>query len=154
MSLISQSKHVGVGDVPSACPRSRNKCCAVYAGRIIKGGIQCLRLCNKNGGIANTVDLFTEVFRLMHPKDFVELMSSRMDYLFENLLAEPELMSFVALLLDKKVDQGVDKKLISIHFMEILGSYLVGAQTSLSWQTRVQGTLCMSSHIDLSCLLF
>ncbi|CAD7696024.1 unnamed protein product, partial [Ostreobium quekettii] len=95
------------------------------AVRIIKGGIQCLRLCNKNGGIANTVDLFTEVFRLMHPKDFVELMSSRMDYLFDNLLAEPELMSFVALLLDKKADQAVDKKLISIHFMEILGSYLV-----------------------------
>lgn len=97
----------------------------VWICRIIKGGIQCLRLCNQNGGIANVVNLFAEVFRLMHPKDFVELMSARMDYLFDSLLAEPELMTFVALMLDKKGDQGVDKKWISIHFMDLLGSYLV-----------------------------
>lgn len=63
------------------------------------------------------MEAFTQVFVVMDPWDFVEIMTAKMDYLFDSIKADADLLALIGLLLEKKP--------VGLYFVDILGNYLV-----------------------------
>lgn len=89
----------------------------------MKGGLDCLKLCSKQTGAQGIMEVFTEVFTVMDAWDFVEIMTAKMDYMFESIKADGDLLGLVDLLLEKKQ--------AGLHFIDILGAYLADKKLSV-----------------------
>lgn len=90
--------------------------------RILKGGLDCLKLCSKQTGSQGIMEVFTEVFTVMDAWDFVEIMTAKMDYMFESIKTDADLLGLIDLLLEKKQ--------AGLHFIDILGAYLADKKLS------------------------
>ena len=87
--------------------------------RIVKGGIEGLKMCLRlkmQGGISELMELFVEALNVLDPKDFVEIVSARIDYIYTALNTQMELHPIVSMLLDKPK--------IGLHFLTIMAGFM------------------------------
>lgn len=87
--------------------------------RIIKGGIEGLRMCirfKNQGNLSDLLDAFVDALQVLDPKDFVEIISSKIGYIYASLNAQTELHPIVMLLLEKPKT--------GLYFLTIMAGYL------------------------------
>lgn len=88
------------------------------------------------------MEAFTELFAVMDPWDFVEIMTAKMDYLFESIKADADLLALIGLLLEKKH--------VGLYFIDILGSYLVENKLQVLQDPECEVTNRICSATNLS----
>lgn len=97
-----------------------------FAVKMIKGGIESLRLCIRlkmQGNITELTELFVEALNVLDPIDFVEIMTARIQYLYQTLNIQPELHPIVSMLLEKQK--------IGVHLLSLIAKFLTEQKLEL-----------------------